>query len=751
MGLFDTKKTHVATQVMPMFDLEMMGDPVKEAIQRSLVWGSDIFDEYLNEIKHGVHTQLENAYKHAKKGAYIYGTPDLQHFGQEKLKAALKPILEGIYGPTSTIEFFLLGGLSPLFAGFDYLYNQYGYTQSTNKIASISSTVGFDCFLYDIVAHYEQENRSELRIEDSFWSGLNPRSGVTPSRKYPAKYAQPLSPPELSSINGVALEYEWIDAEGDIQLGSELIDLSGFAGQEYFQAIVRQADGNIVIWKYLIGSGTYPTLDALTHLTFSGTGEYFPFIPFRANKQNLTAVELQETPEYLSTVKLMQKMNMDYQAISDQIHANPDINDVQQAILTLAVPGDTSNQADLEYLYRFFAGFAKQFSPKDFTLAVNTQGYIPPPANTTLLRWADAGFEMRLSVMSIRGRLKIGSVTQAGKYILIKDTFTYTQSERNPGFRRNDANSEEYREVTKTAPIFRYCYQENAHVYRMIEVIGATAEYPISGKYSTEFDSDEDQFVVPVNLEYVRLMPWKTRREFYLRNLNFIFNAKVIQKLKWYETGIFKVIVSAAAFVAAVFGLVELSATLAELVAAASISAAIATAGTYLAKILLLKLLGILIVKAVGPELALLTEAIMFALMLGQSGGGAGLPSLPSVETLMAMVSGLQDAIQSELRDQFAKYNAESQSFLEDAQLKMEELEQFRKDLNLDLLDSPFTDRYKLPFSLPYETPENFYNRTIHTGNVGTLAYKSIENFVSNSLKLPDIDRDPRIEVAIYG
>jgi hypothetical protein len=37
------------------------------------------------------------------------------------------------------------------------------------------------------------------------------------------------------------------------------------------------------------------------------------------------------------------------------------------------------------------------------------------------------------------------------------------------------------------------------------------------------------------------------------------------------------------------------------------------------------------------------------------------------------------------------------------------------------------------------EAPEEYFNRTVHSGNVGILGIKAISDYVDNALKLPEL------------
>lgn len=751
MGLFSKKKIHVGTSVQSIFDSENYQDPIKSAIQRSLVWGTDLFVEYNREVSNGFHVQINKAYQFAKKGKYFYGTPDIEHFGQTRLKDDVMPILETLYGSDLKIDFLMLGELNPVFAGFDKLFNEYSYSFSNNVCLHYSAQTGFETFISDIIPHHTQATLGELRAEDVSWTGPNPRGGITPDRQYSNGVSEPHSPPVLNSIDGVEIRYTWVDDSGTdpvVMYAEELINLSGFEEQEYIQAVIRKADGAIVIWKYLPGTGTYPVLDALADIVFTSTGDYFPFIPFRANRQNLSE-EDQTADPYITSVELMKQLNMDYQTISDQIHSNPNIGDVEQAIMTLAVPGDSNNQADLEYLFKFFQQLSDNNIVPEHTNKITSFGYLTA-GSSNLIRWFDSDFELRLSFYNLTKRLQAGQVTEVGKYCLIKSTQHVSLTVKNSDYDHDHpVTNPEFLNESWDYPVFTYCYQIDANLYEEVVLTGAVAEYPVTGKKSTIFFSDTNQFVIPVDMEILKTLKWAAKHEFCLRNFRFILNSKIIQKLKWYETGIFKAFMVAVAFVAALFGLVQVSILLVELAAATTLATVLALVEGFIAKLIIAKLLGLAVVELAGPEFALIFSVILLAAGIG-SELNLPLPELISPEILISAVSGIQDAIQSELKDSFAKYDNEKQSFLEESESKLQELEDLKKELGLELLDSPFKDKYTAPMFIVGESPEEFFYRTVHTGNVGTVAYKSIENFVGNSLKLPGIDRDPRIEVQIH-
>ena len=82
----------------------------------------------------------------------------------------------------------------------------------------------------------------------------------------------------------------------------------------------------------------------------------------------------------------------------------------------------------------------------------------------------------------------------------------------------------------------------------------------------------------------------------------------------------------------------------------------------------------------------------------------------------------------------------ETQIFQEQAEDALAELETAQELLETtDLLDPLlFTDHLQ-PMTLLGEAPSTFYERTIHTGNIGTIGVEYVESYVSIALTLPDL------------
>jgi hypothetical protein len=757
MSIWDSilglNETHISTQTQPMFDVENLPKATLAANQRSLAWGTDRFDEYMREVKNGYHNKIDRAYE-VTQNITGFGTPYLSGYTYWSFVQEARDIHDASYGTgVNVIKYELFGPLHPLFAGFHTLFNLYDFDFAANEIPHYSTQVGHTCYLTDMVAHYDV--LSLVKVHQKYVRGvhINPRGGPAPSRPYGNEYAPSREPVTGLGTYGVEIFYEWVDSNNSIQTASEFIDLTPHKGKNYAQCIITKNDGDsgwrvtpsdndINVWLYEEGTGTYPALDNMLMFGEFHGKEYFPHIVFRQNKKELS-------PTYIEGIKdITDALGLDYGVIKDQIYANPDIDDIESAALTLAVPAESDNQADLEYLYKYFEYLHDDiFNVAESRVNFNNSGYnLSRGYRTTALEWDSKYFDLGIKFEDIRKVYRTGFIAPVGKYALITGVENHSTVLAEAGVSYGVAD---YSTQSIEYPTVSYCYQALPGLYIEIKLVGLTNYFPI-GSRTDAYLSSHENCVIPVNMVVAKELSWSVRNEFYTRNFRFIFNAKIVEKLKWYQTGIFKVFMGMVAIVTAVIGIGNIIATIGSIISASTITAAAVIVGNFLGQLLILKLLGIVIVEVLGPEYAFILSVVLLTTGVVAAGIGTNLPGLVDPNLLIGAVSGIQMATQSELKHLFNEYSDEYQSFLEESNSKLQELEDIEKELNLDLLDSPFQDRYTVPLNLPDETPEQYFARTIHTGNVGSLAYKTIENFVSSSLTLSGIERDPRIEVKVY-
>ena len=96
---------------------------------------------------------------------------------------------------------------------------------------------------------------------------------------------------------------------------------------------------------------------------------------------------------------------------------------------------------------------------------------------------------------------------------------------------------------------FRYYITDT--LYEEIRVTNLKSQYRVSGGYWTTMDGHNDVLIIPIDRAISKDMGLLKRERLYARSLHIVFNSMVVTKLKWYQTGIFQVIMIIVAVVIA--------------------------------------------------------------------------------------------------------------------------------------------------------------------------------------------------------
>lgn len=303
--------------------------------------------------------------------------------------------------------------------------------------------------------------------------------------------------------------------------------------------------------------------------------------------------------------------------------------------------------------------------------------------------------------------------------------------------------------------------QITENTYKHIEVSGLSHRNEIYGPVGTIVttlsnvydDPDEHSFIIPIHYNVSKKLPILSRNTMYEEAFMLVLNSYVLTKVKWYQKGIFKLIVTVVALVLAVkFGqpyFLKL--------------AAVASAGAVAVMTLVLK--GIIIsltisqglkflAEKIGPEAMAILAVVVVAISiytgnLGKiavyqgPGMGAAVAYMPTASVFLNLSSSMMTASQQEITRQIGEIRSESLAFQTEADEKMEELAkiaaelQFDNNLAVDLLQTQTSRYHHHPLS---SKPSEFYDLAIHVGNIGTLTLEVIPNFHDIMLKLPEAD-----------
>ena len=257
--------------------------------------------------------------------------------------------------------------------------------------------------------------------------------------------------------------------------------------------------------------------------------------------------------------------------------------------------------------------------------------------------------------------------------------------------------------------------------------------YIIDGHYTTG-DETDDILLIPIDRSITDSYSIPDREKLYSRSLHFVFNSVQIIKVKWYQTGLFKAIIAVVGIVITVLSW----GTAGPMVAAFTAATGVVVTSAVLMMVInliggfLLGQVFKLFVKAVGIEVAFIIAIVAAAYGMTQALEAGSIAGAPWAQELLQISTGLSKAIGENLKDMFGDLLGEFQTLdlLKDEATK-------KLEAANDLLN---TKNYLSPFVIFGESPDDFYNRTVHSGNIGMNGISAISSYVDIALRLPKLD-----------
>lgn len=743
MGVFSGREvTSVATSVVRAIPDASLPNSPKTAVIKSIIKNGQLSEYLQDAMTNSIGIRAERMYEYAAK-EYTFGLPSGEFFATNIGDAEVKAILDAESGQDTQIDYTHLGPFNTLHMGWDRLTRDYGYNSITNEIESYSGAFGQPVYLANMTvmipaAKFDLMNPKALEQ----W-GVSPRAGFIPTNS-----------PILSEVKGlvghspvvrsatatheeVLVEYlyapdtalwdpytETYSTDVVLTPGSFTIPITGFNPEaEYFHAMY-EIGGRNHFWTYELNLGSYPQLDALFNSPPSLEGEFFPFAYFRLGKTSM-AIDTQAA-QYKTTKKMLNYLGMNYQALIDSIHSNSDIANVEQALLMFAVPANTEHPLEQAYLFDFFdrLRLSQAHTSPTYDLATILASFAQRGADlsSSAIVIQDSAFKMSLSNGGIFKRRRGGSIGPRGSY---KSVFI----EKTGYFTAHDSETGDYQQ-SYSLPCHYYQKQISDSMYDEIEIINLRTTYYIYGNYTSIGDGQKDILMVPIDRTLTALYNIPIKEQLYSRSLYYVFNSVTMTQLAWYSSDIFMGGLFVAAIILAWFTMGESLIAFTALATAGFISfaAILWSVATMLVEGLLLTIALRQIVKIVGPEVAI--AIALFAAAYGLA-GSSSLMELPFAETLLSVSSGLLSATNNaytgkiqEIQTEYADLQIES--------LKVSDLINNAQELlNTSSLLSPLT--------IIGEGPDDYYRRTMYSGNVGVASINGVTNYVERALTLPTI------------
>lgn len=729
MGLFGTTKhkTYVGTTVMRVIEDNMLPNSVKLGALTAIIKNQNITDTVMEELFRSVASKGRNYYNYGKNhysNGVPLGYPVTSVIGAAEVESVLENEIE-MAEVVMSYSFF--GRLNYYHLANRRILEDYGYDVGTEELPVLTTLKGFTVIL-DYVSLVMSTAMFNVMSEEA----LHNLEGDTRLRI-----------DEGVTTIGLEITYSWTEVVPDhpnpdiliphtetLSVTTDLSVVGYDSTADYFHA-QYVVGGLTKYFEYKKGAGTYATLDGLFDTPPIEAGSYFPWMHLRSNFTSITADV--ESEEYLTTKKLGKRIGIDIDSLSTAINTNENIGDVIQAIFMLAVPPNSTNSLELKYLYEYFDNMFLGLGGKVTALdaaTLNASLSLNDLVATAIVI-EDAKFKMSLSNSGVYRRLVTGSIGAVGTYGSLIDDFTLITIPIT-----EDGISFTY--MSKTVVYHLYRKQVNETQYEEIQIMDLSCNYRVIGGYYTTGDGDlnVETMLIPLDLAIVNQFSFKDKETLYSRAMHLVFNSMVVVKVKWYQQGWFKFIVTVIAIAITVKSLGTLGSIGKGLLALVTLD--ITYAGLV---ILLLDILGVILlpllfkafVKEVGIDNALIVT--LFLLVRGgyQVFAAETLKTgLATAEDLLKMVTGLVKAIQEVQIDMVKDIQDSLTSFNEEARKAFELLEDVADKLDNSVVLSPLT--------ILGESAHDYYQRTRYTGNVATLSYETVSKYVKTMLTLPEFD-----------
>lgn len=726
MGLFSSKKKiSVATSVVRALDDAQLPETAKTSVIGAIIGGGSISDELLEGLVNSIGVKADRAYEWAAREGYAYGLPKSTLVSRIQGKDVVRQVIERELGWSITFDYYDYGPINSIHVGWLTLLNSYRYDHATNTIGTLSTQLGTPVYLKDMVPVYTQTTVDMADPGELDPLGTPATAGYTPARKAQVALGltglvahTPYTVDAAAAEDRVDVIYVYEQA-GQLVEGTLALSLDAYDSEEadYHQARYFYTEGGVQrmgCWTYLDGSNQYSEIEAIFTTDYAALGTYFPIMYFRLNGLNLAQYGSHMTQAYKDSQKLGKYLGMDYQTVADAVTDNPDIDDVEQAMMIMAVSAKGESEVELRYLFDYFNTlYFNSASPYQANPSFLQQYAEYTPKAGQAVVFQDNAFKFSLTYRGIGKRRVAGNIGAVGTHA----GGTTSLQGANARYYRRQINATFYEEVTVIEPQLTY------HIY---------------GKYSATGGYDSDTLLIPVDRAITDLFPIQEREKLYSRSLHYVFNSKVETKTKWYQSSAFRFVLIVVMIIITIY---TAGATLKGLIAAAAISAT-ALAIAVISKIVVAMAINYalkLFVKEVGPEVAFIVAVIAVAVGGAMYVAGTSANTALWAERLISVGNGLSSNVQTETQRLISGYESESQEFLLTSEAMTEELRAVQKQLESGISIDPFEFIGRSPKIVFGESPDDFYSRTVHSGNIGVVGIDAISAYVGLALTLPDV------------
>ena len=697
-------KVYVSQVMLPLMD--DFNDAYGDYILRSTLANEnlgDITGAILDINLSSLSSNVDAFYDYGASGLFVDGLPTGNATTGGSLDiSVIEPTLEGIAGePVVLISAVVL----PL--GFDdgvlnLLFRNYGYDPATgivhNHNFDTANPVTFD--YVDVIVV----------------TGAGPKGSQTTTRK---EVAYVLVDGVSTIIDSVAVAVHNTSLPTDDRVGTVTLTLKA----TYY--LISDAARTPIEWLYTTGDG-FTLIDE----AMSGTSsqQVYPIVTVREAGVNI--IDGTDTERSDSSRVALNALGISLDEISQNLDDEAGTDDIEDAHVFLSIHVDDARQEVRRYLF-------------DYYDVLNTDN---PDSKFKYDEWllsrnqAFTGIQFTIDERSLTYQLNINYIERTNGITANVGpigTVQYVATDM-PNNGRDASFLTYTRQITSTT-----CDVIVVHGIRNECSIGATRTQ-ISTAIISELGDTEASKSIVVPLSKLQVDKLSTRQANVVIAASYQLNlyARVVRKIKWYNSFLFQSILSSLALILAAYTAGQ---SLWVTTLAASVGAVAATM-LFLLEVGLNFAIGKLILRAaqiiadkIGGKLALIIAVVVVIAAIVTGNYNNQFTKLFNAEDLLTASNALVKGVSANAAEDLKEIHADYEAKQEELELAYDKLEEYDSlfDEGIDL----YTQTYKEEtINNPNEHPDAFYDRTSDLDYTITGPTYQLDKFYENAVVLPGSD-----------
>lgn len=564
-------------------------------------------------------------------------------------------------------------------------------------------------------------------------------------------------------------------------VSEELITTKSYRINTRKDVITKVSEAKLFIYKRDTGK---PTLDVLFTNT-NDMGDFIPFIPIRHESRFLSN-SYQSNIKNNASKAIKKALDTSYDEMIKKIAKTPSLNDIDYAYITFGVSLNTKEPEGRRYIYEFFTTLRSQLGSElnsykqwkadyqkayeewlEYSNNFNNRIFIksrpapiPNRKNMSLNVRGALGYNMTISFMDIHEKFGTGKVISSMKRgdVIIRylgtDSFYNFIPERSSGITRYTRN------LSQSADIISIVFQITDNTWRELKIYGLShsnliyrgKSVVISGTQALR-DREESGFIIPLHEGIFKNIPLVKGTQLCTSCSYVVFNSYQVVKSKWYQSGIFKLVVFVVAIVVTFYtggagaGLLGTNLAVGSALGFTGIAAIVAGAiANGIAAAIVSQIIQTASTELLGDELGALIGSIASIAVISigssiQSGQGwaVNFDKLFSPTNLIKLSGTLGNGYANKINADTAELNKKSQELLSDFQTQSEEIAKlYAQNIGYgNMLLSPFDITDAFSNTMQIESASTFISRTLLTGvDIANISQSMISNFSGITLDL---------------